>query len=62
MSMHQGRGRVFLPGTGIDGVVLPLLAAANEEQDEAGGEIDVRGFFVDAAVLRAIAAEDYGRC
>jgi hypothetical protein len=37
--------------------------AANEEQGEAEGEIevDVRGFFVDAAVSRAIAAEDYGR-
>jgi len=50
------RASVFFPGTGVDGVVLPLLAAANEEDDEAEdehdeapGEIEVyaHGSFVD---------------
>jgi hypothetical protein len=47
---------VFLPGTWVDGVVLPLLAAAYKEHDEAEDEhdeapgqieVDAHGFFVD---------------
>src|SRR5437879_8478272 len=53
----MARGSAFaLPGAGSDGVVLPLLAAAYEEHDEAEDEhdgspgeieVDAHGFFVD---------------
>jgi hypothetical protein len=47
---------VFLPGAGVDGIVLPFFSAAYEEHDEAEDEhdkapgeieIDAHGFFVD---------------
>jgi hypothetical protein len=51
-------GTIFaFPGAWVDGVVLPLLAAAYEEHDEAEDEhdgspgeieVDAHGFFVDA--------------
>jgi hypothetical protein len=48
--------RVFLPGAGVDGIVLPFFAAAYEEHNEAEDEhddapgeieVDAHGFFVD---------------
>jgi len=54
----MARGSAFaLPGARSDGVVLPFLAAAYEEHDEAEDEhdgspgeveVDAHGFFVDA--------------
>jgi len=60
-------GGVFFPGAGIYGVVLPFLAAAYEEHDEAEDEhdgspgeveVDAHGFFVDGGVAAGDEAVD----
>ena len=59
----------LFPGAGVDGVVLPFLAAAYEEHDEAEDEhdgapgeveVDAHGFVVDgrAASEEAVEADD----
>ena len=66
----MGRTVCLLPGTGVDWIVLPLLATAYKEHDEAEEEheqapcqveIDAHGFFVDggtAAREEAIGAHE----
>jgi hypothetical protein len=58
------RAGVFLPGAGINGVVLPFFAAAYKEHDEAEDEhdgspseieVDAHGFFVD---VRGVAGDE----
>ncbi len=44
----------FFPGAGVDGVVLPLLAAAYEEHDEAEDEHDCAPGEVDVDVHRLL--------
>ena len=66
----SGRGSLvttLLPGAGVDGVVLPFLAAADEvhdgsedEHEEAPGEIEVDAhrFFVDVGAVAGDEAVD----
>ena len=65
--MAGADGGVFFPGAGVDGVVLPFLASAYEEHDEAEDEhdgsprqveVDAHGFFVDGSIASRDEAVD----
>ena len=65
-ALVAGRGVLF-PRAGVDGIVLPFLAAAYEEHDEAEDEhdgspgeieVDAHGFFVDVGGVAGDEAVD----